>query len=390
MSRRLIPLVAVTLVLSVALTAAAEEQWLQYRWSREPWRSGVSISSNEPEVLAEAPEKLSLPEFTAEDVRLSAWNTPMVEAGHVYLAVDRSDPAGPYDTLYIDSNCDGSLADESPVKAYAADGNSARFGPLKVVFSTPDGPVGHHVSVGSYTYPQYNKVRVTSAGWYEGKIEVGGKEYDCRLIDYNSNGTYDDTSMDFSEADRVMIGKGGNYDQFFAGKYVRISEDYYHPSPARDGAFIVLARAENVPLGTIKMSADVGELGIGGENGLLTLKVSGGAVTAPAGKWRISHWQMSRKDDQGAKWTMKGSGYGDGGLFDVAEGGEVTLDVGEPIVAALSVSKDGSVCNFRETLKGHQGESVSLEKNGQRPPAPRLRITNEDGAYNRLYSFEYG
>jgi hypothetical protein len=381
----------------------AQQQPLEYRLSDDPRTSEITVRSVELKTTTGAPDGVQLPEFLTEDARFAKWETPRAPAGHVWLALDRSEANPNYDRLYIDSDCDGSLADEEAAETRAASRNRSLFGSVSVAFPAGDGdPVAFHIDAdcrppadsarsvrGPISAADW-RIQVSSAGWYEGTVTIGDKQFDLRLIDYNSNGTFDDTSTDFSDADRILVGEAGNYGRIFTGRYVRIGEDYYHPSPARDGAFIGLTEADNASLGTIRMSADVGELAIGGENGLLTLNGSDRAAAVPAGKWHISHWQTSRKDNRGATWTLKGSGLGNNGIFDLAGGGEATLDVGEPLVATLTVSRKGSTCTFNETLKGHRGESVTLEKNGQRAPLPRVRITNEDGTYNRLYSFRRG
>lgn len=392
MKMGVVPLIAVITVVFAAAASleAGEEQWLQYRFSREPHRQDVSTAASSADHKGAAPTETMTPDFVAGDVRFGKWETPMTEAGFVWLAVDRSSAAGPYETLYIDSDCDGSLADEEGVAAYRADQQHARFGPVKVVFQTDLGPTAVHVNVICYDYPGQKRLYVTSAGWYEGGVTVGGEEYKCRLVDFNSNGAYNDASMDFAQADQIWIGKGSDLTRSFVGKYILINGEYYHPNPAVDGASISFDPVENVPLGTLTFPEGVDEIAIGGVNGLLAFRPEGGSVEVPAGRWLIERWRITRKDEKGAVWQMTGQGFRSENELEVREGEKLVLEVGEPVTATLTVSERGGEHNFQESLAGPSGERISLTRNGTQPPAPRLRIKNEDGSYNRLYSFEYG
>jgi len=387
---RRIALTVMLLFLAGGLLEGAEQQWLQYRFSREPHRQGVSVSAAQADFDGAVGDDLERPDLAADDARLCRWQTPMAEAGFIWLAVDRSSGAGPYDTLYIDTDCDGSLADEEGVEPYNSDSQRAQFGPVKVVFQTEYGPAAVHVNVLCCDYPQYRRTYVSSAGWYEGTVTVGGEEYKCRLVDYNSNGAYNDSSMDFSDADQVWIGRGRDLSRSFVGRYVMVGGAYYHPAPAADGASIAFTCAENVPLGTLKFSEEVDLIAVGGINGLLTYQPEGGEVQVPAGKWRLERWRVTRKDERGATWRMSGEGFPEESAFEVAEGETVNLDVGEPVSATLNVSENSGAYYLRENLAGSSGERITLTRNGSRPPAPKLRITSEDGSYNRLYVFQHG
>lgn len=383
---------------------AQEEQWLQYRSSREPYRQGVSVSASNANYTGAAPAEDLTPDFVADDAHFGKWETPMGEAGFVWLALDRSSANGPYETLYIDSDCDGSLADEEAVAAYQANqwphtrptssrpasAQEARFGPVKVVFPTDLGPVAVHVNVLWYDYPGRKSLYVSAAGWYEGSVTVGAEEYMCRLVDFNSNGAFNDASMDFSQADQIWIGKGTDLTRSFVGKYILIDGEYYHPTPAVDGANISFAPVENIPLGTLTFPEGVDEIAIGGVNGLLAFQCEGGSVEVPAGRWLIERWSITRKDEKGAVWQMTGQGFSSGDELDVAEGARLAIEVGEPISATLTVSERSGEYSFQEKLAGASGERISLTRNGTQAPAPRLRIKNEDESYNRLYSFAYG
>ena len=71
-------------------------------------------------------------------------------------------------------------------------------------------------------------------------------------------------------------------------------------------------------------------------------------------------------------------------------GEETLLEVGEPFVSSLTAVKQGGKFNFSQSVKGRMGERIRITRSGKRPDAPKLRITNEDGSYNKSFQFQYG
>jgi hypothetical protein len=116
----------------------------------------------------------------------------MVESGQLWVALDRTAGQGRWDQLYIDSNVNGNLNDEKPIKAYRTDKYYTYFGPIKVVFEGEDGPLTYHLNFRFYESGGRQRLYVTSGGWYEGDITVAGVKKYCMLIDYNGNGTFND------------------------------------------------------------------------------------------------------------------------------------------------------------------------------------------------------
>lgn len=389
------------LVLAVLLLAAlpvgrafAEgEQWLRYRNSRSPERLLGTSSRRALTVETSAPEGITVPKLAGSEPLYVKWVTPMVEAGDVWLILDQSRPSGSYDLLYVDSDADGDLAEETPTKAVGRNSRSSQFNLVKMLFPGEDGPVSYHFNLMCYSYRSGRTTRryvyVTSAGWYEGHVTVADKKYRCRLVDYNANGAFNDTSMNFAMIDRIMIGVGNNLQERFVGKYLQIGDALYTPEVSRDGAFIKLAPAEDLAMGTITFGEEVTSLSLGGENGLLSFK-GGGQTELPVGNYRLYKWTIQRTDAKSVKWTLTGSSFPNKSVLAVASGNRTELDVGEPLETSVTTSKRGNTWSFQQNMKGRLGEALSILRNKQRPPAPKLRITNADGSYNRVFSFEYG
>ena len=394
MKNRKYVLIAVTIILPIFTLSspAQQEHWLRYHSASEVSILGVGTNTQLLELSNNKPSDVNMPQFESDKPYFAKWTTPMVEQGYLWIACDRSHKFGPYDLLYIDSNHNGHLDDETAVKASRTDQYSAYFGPVKVIFEIEDGPVTYHLNLRFYGYEnRTTRLYVSTGGWYEGDITVDGQKKYCLLFDYNANGTFNDKSLNAAECDRIRIGKKGVEDIRFVGRYIDIDGVLYHPEIARDGAYIKLAKADNVQTGNVRVPEGITQLSAGGENGLFTLKPEKCIASLPVGQYRVNDWMIERKDEQGTPWRLKGTGPpGQGPLIEVAADKPAELSIGEPVISTLNASSREGTYNFRYDMAGREGERIELTRNGARPQAPKLRVKNKDGTYDRTYSFQYG
>ena len=379
------------LIFSIS-SPAQQEYWLRYHSASEISIIGSAGYVKMLELDVEKPSDMKLPEFKSDKPYFTKWPTPMVEAGYLWIACDRSHKHGPYDLLYIDSNRNGHLNDETVVKANRTDQYNAYFGPAKVIFEIEDGPVTYHLNFRFYGYEnRTTRLYTSSGGWYEGDITIDGVKKHCMLFDYNANGTFNDKSLNATECDRIRIDKKGVESIRFVGHYIDVDGVFYQPEIARDGAFIKLAKADDVQTGEVRVPEAITQFSAGGENGLFILKPEKGLASLPAGQYRINDWMLERKDEQGTTWQLKGT-YppGNGTLVDVAVDKAVELSIGEPVVSTLNASPRQGTYSFRYDMAGRDGERIEFTRNGARPRAPKLHIKNKDNTYDRTYSFQYG
>jgi hypothetical protein len=384
------------LLLLTVQARAADEQWLQYHSARQVSLTGFSSNQKSLSLTTEKPAGVELPKFKSSSPLFTKWSSPMVKGGFLWVALDTTAKNGIYDSLYIDSNGNGRLDDETPVAAYRTSQPSTYFGPVKVGFQVEDGPVTYHLNF-QYNGPSQasRRLLVSSAGWYEGNITVNGKPKNCVLFDYNSNGTFNDKSVDSAEADRIRIGQAGTQNTRFVGKYIEVDGKLYEPEISRDGAYIKLHEAKDVKYGNINLPANVVQLTAGGENGQFIVKIANKVGTLPVGQYRITEWTLERKDDKGVTWKIMGTPAGVTSpvsklIFEVAEAKETSISIGEPVLSDLTSTLRAGTYNFSQSLKGQGGESITLSRSGARPPAPKLRIKNADGSYDKTFSFSYG
>lgn len=383
--------IAIGLLVLVSQASAQQEQWLQYYSSREAGQILDGAGSQMIELSTQQPAGVKLPQFKGGKQLFAKWSTPMVKSGFLWIALDRTHEQGPFDSLYIDSNTNGSLDDETAAAAYRTDQRSAYFGPVKVIFEIEDGPVTYHLNFRAYQYAtDDNRFYASSGGWYEGDITVGGQKKHCVLFDNNANGTFNDKSANAGDCDRIRIGTQSGQETLFTGSYIKVDETLYSPDIARDGAYIKLTKAENISFGSVRLPESITEFSANGENGLFILKPEKGIISLPVGKYCVYEWAVERQDEKGTNWKLKGSGLGGKNVFDVTESQQAELSIGEPIIATLDTSEREGTHSFRHSMNGRDGERIELTRNGAQPQAPKVHIKSADGTYDRTYSFQYG
>ena len=395
-NRKNILVVAVVGVFILALAAGAQdEQWLQYHSEREAQRIIGSMGSisrgvstyKSADANTYKPADVKLPQFKTSQQFFAEWWTPMIKSNWLWIALDRSSEHGKWDLLYIDSNGDGHLDDEEAVTAYRTDQYYTYFGPVKIVFEGEDGPISYHLNFRFYDYNEQNRrLYIYQGGWYEGEITVAGQKKNCMLVDYNVNGTFNDKSLQSNESDRIRIGRKGSEDTRFVGNYIEVDDVLYRLEVAQDGAFIKLAKAEDVKFGNIKLPEAITEFSAGGENGLFTRELKNGVTSLPVGKYRIDHWEIDRKDDKSKNWIMRGRSFGEHGDFEITEAGETALEIGEPVIANLHVNLNGTNYEFEKSIRGSLGEYVELTSGGSDVRNLwKLSAKNTDGSFAKTY-----
>jgi hypothetical protein len=384
--------VAIITIFLITSAFAQDEQWLQYHSERQAYRSVGDMGSSTLRPTTTKPEGVKLPEFKNDNPLFFQWSSPMVEDGKLWIALDRTNPKGNWDRLYVDSNGNSKLEDETVVKPYQSDQYYTYFGPVKVIFKGEDGPVAYHLDFRFFSYEgREERLSVFPGCWYEGQIIVGGKTKHCVLIDQNVNGVFNDKSLEAHNCDRIRIGKKSDRDTRYVGNYIEIDGILYEPKIARDGACIKLTKAENVKYGNVRLPDSITEFTVGGENGLFNVKLENGSGKLPVGKYRINFWAIDRKDNKDRQWRLLGRNYSNKGDFDIRENQDTEqLSIGEPIVSNLTARLNKDTYSFGQELEGKLDERISLTLNGTRPQAPKLHVKSDDGKYDRTYSFKYG
>jgi hypothetical protein len=372
-------------------TADPQKEGLMYRWVRHSWRLVDGKSEQILEPSDQKPTGVKLPEFKNRDALFAKWHSPMVKNGYLWIGLDRTHEYGQYDLLFIDTNADGHLSDETAVSAYRTEQYRVYFGPVEVVLDDNDSPTPYHLSFAFYS--SINSLNATSAGFYEGYVTVGEAKNRCRLFDKNADGTFDGRSLNLSKCDLISFGDEDSRITRFVGNYIELDGALYALENIHSGDHVKvnLTLAEDVKLGKIRLPENITEFAAGGENGLFTVRPIKGVANLPVGKYCINHWVIERKDEKGDKWTLRGHSFGESGIFEVTEKGEMTLAVGEPLLTSLEqvIQKDVVFSFTGPKLNGLLGEDIDLTC-GEDTPRLQLRIRDEDDSYDRTFTFEYG
>ena len=150
------------------------------------------------------------------------------------------------------------------------------------------------------------------------------------------------------------------------------------------------ASAGRVPTGKIQLGRTVNAFSVFGRQGHFFRDAEDGAADVPVGEYVMGTYEVNRKDDRGVRWQIKGHSYQAQEAFVVKDGATTTLDVGEPFLSTVNVSKRGNSYSINQAIKTPRGDRLSYTRNGSRPPAPKVRITSADGSYDRKFRLEYG
>jgi len=401
-SMRTVASVTLVIFLVSCTLFAAEGQKLSYRTSPDMKRGDVQVYWMSQPAPAE-PKDMPLPKNGGFDPVYAKWQTPMVKEGSVWMAAARSKKGGAYDLLYVDSNCDGRMVDETAAKPVRTEGNYPVFGPIAIRFPGDNEPITYDVDVmltsvsvttlfsGGGAVAQQPRFEVTSGCWHEGEIEVGGKTVGCKLVDVNANGAFDDTSLAIYGGDYVFIKEADKpWDYFSVGKYVCVGGKLCNEEVARDGSWVKITEAGAVPSGTVKIPDTLSRFEVIGTNGDVYFLSPGSHVSVPVGTWRIGIWCIERTDAKGTKWRMSGGFFPDKANLTLVEGQEITLPIGEPVKAVLSASQSGGQYTITESITGGSGESIAFAQDDKALDLPSLRIRNADGSYDKVFKPEAG
>ncbi|HDS84588.1 MAG TPA: hypothetical protein ENN97_05260 [Phycisphaerales bacterium] len=373
-----------------SIGALGDVQWLRYRTSEDVGQEvGASVNRYYRSFESQRPAHVRCPEFKSDSPLFIKWDTPMDGQGFRWIALDRSTPYGQYDLLYIDSNGDGHLDDETPYQGRRSDQYRMAFNPFPVYLTGEDGPITYHLACQFYSYDERSRyLMMSSGGYYEGTVLIGGEPAACVLVDSNGNGTFDDTAEDFN-ADRILLGEGRDRREYFVGRYLDYEGTLYRLQIARDGAFVSLAAAPDVTFGVVQVPESLTKFSAGGVNGMYDMTPENGHVRLPEGTYRVYQWEIARQD-KGQGWTLRGSNFPRQQSFTVSADTPARVAVGEPVFSRLSVSERQGIYSINQELQGKMNEQVSVLRNGRQPPAPKVHIRSQTGAYDRTFSLEYG
>jgi hypothetical protein len=237
-----------------------------------------------------------------------------------------------FNRLYIDLNHNGDLTDDKVVEAEPMPGRISlssdntysqfQFPRVDVTLDIEGTPVDYAFFVRGYVNISkdfsYAGVQINSAAYREGDITLDGKKHHLVLIDFNSNGRFDDQfkisdqitrsgdqlypeqgDMLYVDPDQNRAGYSSPFDatsnpsQHYVSKMVVIDGKYYDLKVSIAGDKITLDPS-SVKLGNVTNPNEQFGAVIYGDNGFL--KISGGKdkpVPVPAGDWKLLSYTIN-------------------------------------------------------------------------------------------------
>ena len=316
----------------------------------------------------------------------------------VLAVLDNASPA----RLFVDSSGTGDLAGATALTA-SGPAESGMFGPAAL----PGGAKARF-----RVFNRGDIIMAMAGGYMAGEVKLDGQSYRVALVDANLNGRYDDVVSLGGEASgpnsasdvlAVDLNQDGQFDRSFRQSpetlpllpMVQVKGTYYSAKPARDGSSIRLEKVQP-QMGAMDVGAADVVMMFFSDSGFHRLAESGGKWKVPAGRYRCVDITWFRKDAAGATWMITDTGnVGKTENLEVRPGATLAVKVGPPLVARVEAPAEtaaGSEADISLVLEGQAGETYAagVEKNGQRMPAPKVRITDEAGKVLAQGNCEFG
>ncbi len=261
---------------------------------------------------------------------------------------------------------------------------------------------------------------------YLGELALDGTGYRIALGDSTANGFFGEMALletDSPHSNRRLNAQG---DSFFITTSDRVAPTDGHVL----GRFLALGDRLfevqiDVPAGRMTLTpwqTDLGTLELPTpvqSMTLLSTTDSGGIMMVradertaiPSGTYRLMDYQQIKTDEWGDEWSLRATGSGDASPITVPLNGSVSLAIGEPLQAVISLSEwslQQAVAKgtLRITLNmiGHLNEQIIdlrrisgtntqhklAKRDTNRPEEPTYRIIKPDGERITSGSFEYG
>jgi hypothetical protein len=366
-----------------------------------------------------------------------------------------------YSRLYFDLNHNGDLTDDKVIEAEQLPrGIRLPVGYSQYTFPRVDVSLDAGGTKMEYAFffrvysnrsgtLQYAVASLSAAAYRDGEMTLGGKKRRFVLVDFNSNGRFDDRL----EVDKNVRLSGGeiyprlgdmlyidpdpnrtafsfsydttrNDEQYPVSKLINLDGRFYDLEISVSGDTLTLSPS-SVPVGFVVNPNDNYRALVYGEQGFL--KISGGKskpASLPEGGWKLASYTIDRtglpaeagkpgKKDEGSSLlrslaeAIAGSAGRSGPQFTlvsarakadyaavkVREGQTVAMPFGppyKPVVEVAGRSRPDAVA-LSMSLVGSTGEICSdLMVGGGRPKSPEFTITTTDGKEVQRGSFEYG
>jgi hypothetical protein len=350
-----------------------------------------------------------------------------------------------YDRLYFDRNHDGDLTDDEAVKALPMPSN-VRYGPgsaqrvfprIDVAIEVDGQKLDYSFFLRIYSHMRgsdsYANASLTAAVYREGQVTLDGKPHQVIVLDYNTNGRFDDryeidktsrlddgrvllkwgdillVDSDFKERDWFWYDPTARRERQYESDLLNVEDKFYDLKVSPTGDAMTISPCK-LAMGAVKNASEKYQAVLYGKHGLV--KIIGSkdkAVPLPAGDWRLCSYsidltgptkQQAKPSNPSAgidipKFTLvRANGKQDAHATEVKEGKTAVIPFGppfKPVVRAVPPRRGGGEVQLELSLVGAGGESCSdMRVNGDRPEPPTFTISTPRGREVDSGKFKFG
>jgi hypothetical protein len=360
--------------------------------------------------------------------------------------------------LYFDRNHNGDLTDDEVIEAKTEQSrpsstNHASFPTVKLTIDVDGKKVDYAFMFSVYSYGSgtysYANASLNAAAYRDGEITLDGVKHRVVLVDFNSNGRFDDVG---GVNDKVQLSDGtvypkmgdmlyidpqpsvgyrnpydstGSKDQYQVNKLIAFGDRFYDLKIDPSGKTLAL-EPSSTPVGYITNPNKGFRAIIYGDQGILEIDDSGtGKTPVPEGEWKLMSYTLERsetaepeadeeKKEEGSLLELLGSALStpvrrptpprrtvvsarakrDFEAVKVVEGETAEMRFGPPYIPKVetrNLRKGMSKASLSMSLVGTGGEVCSnLLVKGNRPGAPEFTISTKDGEEVAAGKFKYG
>jgi hypothetical protein len=354
-----------------------------------------------------------------------------------------------YNRLYFDFNRNGDLTDDEPVDGDVLPGGGARsiFPCVEVSLNVNGKPSDYAfclmVSAQEMASFRYVSASLTPAVYREGEVTLAGKRHRVAVLDYNTNGRFDDqvrilegrgpsgrtsampgdlvlvdpdTAGQEAARGDALAGRGRQY----LSKLLNVGDGFYGAAMAPVGDTLTLT-ACTAAVGRVKNPNDGFHALVYSNLGVVNLSGDHArSVPLPEGDWKLAQYTIAAGTarepavEPRAKKTKANAGAvvrpvlstgprsmtfvtaaanGDYKPVTVRKGQSVELPFGPPYKPVVNAypTPDGKTVRLQLSLVGVAGEvCTNLLVNGSRGEPPQFTISTTDGDVVERGKFEYG
>ncbi|HUT90235.1 MAG TPA: hypothetical protein VMY37_12105 [Thermoguttaceae bacterium] len=364
-----------------------------------------------------------------------------------------------YTRLYFDRNHNGDLTDDEAIeatssRAYSTSMTRSAFPTVELTIDVDGKKLDYAFTFSVYSNVSsslaYANASLNSAAYREGEITLDGKKRRIVLIDFNSNGRFDDAA---SVDERVRTSSGTVYptmgdmlyidpqssrtyrnpydatsggDQYQVGKLIGIGGRFFDLKIDPSGDTLSL-EPSSVPVGHVTNPNKGFRATVYGDQGMLQIAPDdSGKAPLPVGEWKLLSYTIERtdtskpdseaekKDEEKSILEVLGSvlttvtpppqpprltfvsarATRDFKPVKVVKGETAEMRFGPPYkpeVSAPTIPEGQSSISLSMSLVGCGGEVCnSLRVNGSQPSAPEFTISTKDGEEVAAGKFKYG